>query len=163
ENTFDDVIEVALVTKDVLDRAGVTSFVKTSGATGMHVFVPLGAMYSFDQARQLAHKLAQVVHQKLPELTSLERNPKERRYRVYLDFLQNSIGQTIASPYSVRPKPGAPVSTPLNWEEVKPGLTPQNFTIKNVPERIRDKGDLFKGVLGKGIDLLQCLQRLKLE
>ncbi|TPE42426.1 DNA ligase D [Pontibacter mangrovi] len=160
ENTYDEVVEVALAAKEVLDRAGATAYVKTSGATGMHIFVPLAAKYSFDQARQFAHIVAQLVHKKLPKLTSLARNPKERQEKVYLDFLQNAIGQTIASAYSARPKPGATVSTPLDWREVKPGLSPEAFTIKNVPARIAQKGDLFKGVLGKGVDLLQCLDSL---
>ncbi|MER2998512.1 non-homologous end-joining DNA ligase [Pontibacter populi] len=160
KNTYDDVVEVALATKEVLDRAGAEAFCKTSGATGMHIFVPLGANYSFDEARDFAHLVVKLVHKKLPKLTSLERSPKERRKQVYLDFLQNSIGQTIASAYSVRPKPGATVSTPLSWEEVKPGLTPEAFTIKNVPDRIKQKGDLFKGVLGKGIDMEKCLEKL---
>ncbi|MEJ8756942.1 DNA ligase D [Pontibacter sp. H259] len=161
ENTYDDVVEVALATKEVLDKAGAEAYCKTSGATGMHIFVPLGAKYTFDQSRDFAHLVAQMVHGRLPKLTSLDRSPKERRKQVYLDFLQNSIGQTIASAYTVRPKPGATVSTPLSWDEVKPGLTPEAFTIKNVPDRIKEKGDLFKGVLGKGIDLEKCLEKLK--
>ncbi|MBF9254039.1 non-homologous end-joining DNA ligase [Pontibacter sp. 172403-2] len=161
QNTYDEVVEVALVTKEILDKAGARAFAKTSGATGMHIFVPLGALYGFDQARQFAHVVAQEVHKKLPKLTSLERSPKERRDKVYLDFLQNSIGQTIASAYTVRPMPGATVSTPLVWEEVKPGLSPSDFTIKNIPARLRQIGDVFHGVLGKGVDLVQCLKNLQ--
>jgi bifunctional non-homologous end joining protein LigD len=161
ENHFDEVVEVALATKEVLDKAGASAFCKTSGAAGMHIFVPLEGKYTFDQARNFAHIVARLVHQKLPKLTSLERSPKERRKQVYLDYLQNSIGQTIASVYSARPKSGATVSTPLAWEEVKPGLHPSNFTIRNVPDRIREKGDLFKGILGKGIDMEECLGRIR--
>lgn len=161
QNTYDEVVEVALATKEVLDKAGVPAFAKTSGATGMHIFVPLEAVYEFDQARQFAHAVAQQVHKKLPKLTSLERSPKERRNKVYLDFLQNSIGQTIASVYTVRPRPGATVSAPLLWEEVKPGLSPLDFTIKNIPARIQQTGDVFSGVLGKGADLVQGLHNLQ--
>ena len=160
ENTFDDVVEVALATKEVMDKAGIAVYCKTSGATGMHLFVPLGAKYTFDQARDFAHIVARLVHDKLPTLTSLERNPKQRLKKVYIDYLQNSIGQTIAAAYTVRPKTGATVSAPLSWDEVKPGLTPEEFTLKNMPARIREKGDLFKGVLGKGIDLTQSINRL---
>ena len=160
ENSFDEVVEVALATKEVLDEGGARAYCKTSGATGMHIFVPLAAKYSFEQARQFAHIVALLVHEKLPGLTSLERNPKERRRQVYLDYLQNAIGQTIAAVYSARPKAGAPVSTPLAWEEVKPGLHPASFTIGNVGKRLKEKGDLFKGVLGKGIELEKCLERL---
>lgn len=159
-NTFDQVVEVALATKEVLDRACATAFCKTSGATGIHIFVPLEAKYSFEQARQFAHIVGQLVHEKLPKLTSLERNPEKRRRQVYLDYLQNSIGQTMAAVYSARPRPGAPVSTPLAWEELKKGLHPSSFNIRNIPGRLKEKGDLFKGVLGKGIDLLACLEKL---
>ncbi|WP_242928782.1 DNA ligase D [Pontibacter vulgaris] len=161
ENPYDEVVEVALVTKEILDKAGAESFVKTSGATGMHIYVPLGAKYTFEQAKQFAFSVAQLAHNRLPELTSLERNPKDRRNQVYLDYLQNAIGQTVAAPYSARPRAGATVSTPLLWEEVKKGLHPTAFTIKNIPDRVRKMGDIFKGVLGKGIDLDACLKRLK--
>ncbi|WP_347158816.1 DNA ligase D [Pontibacter chitinilyticus] len=161
ENTYDEVVEVALATKAVLDKIGAACYCKTSGATGMHLYVPLGAKYKFEEVRHFAHLVAQQVHAGLPELTSLERSPKERRKQIYLDYLQNSIGQTIAAPYSVRPRAGATVSTPLHWEEVKPGLRPTDFTIRNIPGRIKKEGDLFKGVRGKGIDLAACLKKLQ--
>lgn len=161
ENTYDEVIEVALVAKNILDQAGIPVYCKTSGATGMHLYVPLAARYEFARVKELAHVLATRVHEQLPELTSLERNPKERRTQIYLDFLQNAIGQTIAAPYSVRPKPGATVSAPLKWAEVKKGLHPSQFTLKNMPDRIKQEGDLFKSVLGPGIDLPNALQALK--
>ncbi|WP_242919917.1 DNA ligase D [Pontibacter liquoris] len=161
ENTYDEVVETALATKAVLDKAGASCFCKTSGATGMHLYVPLGAKYPFEQVRNFAHLVVQQVHAQLPQLTSLERSPKERRKQVYLDYLQNSIGQTVAAPYCVRPRPGATVSTPLQWKEVKPGLDPKDFTIKNVPARLKKLGDIFKDVLGKGIDLTACQQKLQ--
>ena len=161
ENTYDEVVEVALVTKAVLDKAGATAYCKTSGATGMHIYVPLEARYSFDQSRAFAQLVALRVHEQLPSLTSMERSPKERRNLVYLDFLQNAIGQTVAAVYSARPIAGATVSTPLAWAEVKPGLTPEAFTIKNIPARIKSKGDLFAGVLGKGVDLEHCMEKLR--
>lgn len=160
ENPYDEVIETALATKEVLDKAGAASYCKTSGATGMHIYVPLGAKYGFGQAKQFAQLVAQLVHEKLPNLTSLERNPKSRRGNIYLDFLQNAIAQTVAAPYSARPRAGAPVSAPLRWEEVKPGLRPADFTIRNMPDRIRKLGDLFSGVLGQGVDLEACLKKL---
>ncbi len=161
DNSYDEVVQVALVTKEVLDKAGAESYVKTSGATGMHIYVPLGGKYTFEQAKQFAHLVAQLVHEQLPKLTSLERNPKDRQHQIYLDFLQNAIAQTVAAPYSARPRAGATVSTPLLWEEVKPGLHPSAFTIKNVPARIKKMGDLFKGILGEGVDLVACLKRLE--
>ena len=95
-------------------------------------------------------EIARETNQRLPSITSLERNPKKRQRKVYIDTLQNSKGQLVAAPYSVRGFQGAPVSTPLSWNEVKHGLDPKNFTIKNIPSRLALKGDLFKGVLGSG-------------
>jgi bifunctional non-homologous end joining protein LigD len=160
ENTFEEVIETAIVTKDVLDRAGVEAFCKTSGATGIHIYIPMGAKYTFDEGKDFAHIIAQLVNEQLPELTSLERSPKSRPKQIYVDFLQNRRGQTLASVYSVRPKPGASVSTPLKWEELKPGLHPTDFTIKTIPKRLAKVGDIFKGIMGKGIDIQKCLKRL---
>ncbi len=161
ENTYDQVVEVALAAKQVLDALEMPVYAKTSGATGMHLYVPLGAKWPFEQVKELALLLAQQVQAKLPTLTSLERSPKERRNQVYLDYLQNAIAQTIAAPYCVRPRPGATVSTPLKWEEVTTGLHPSQFTIKNVPQRVQQLGDLFKPVLGKGIDVAAYLKKLK--
>jgi bifunctional non-homologous end joining protein LigD len=121
----------------------------------------LGGKYPFATVKDFAHRFAQKVHERLPQLTSLERLPKERRYQVYLDYLQNAIGQTIAAPYCVRPRPGAPVSAPLRWEEVKKGLDPGQFTLHNMPARIKKQGDLFQGVLGKGINLKEKIAALK--
>jgi bifunctional non-homologous end joining protein LigD len=158
---FEKVIETALAVHEVLERAGAASFPKTSGATGMHIFVPLGAKYDYATAEKFAKILVTLVHHKIPEFTSLLRSPSKRQKRVYLDFLQNKAGQTLAAPYSIRPKPGATVSTPLRWEEVKPGLHPGQFTIRNMPERIEHVGDLFSGVLGPGVDIEKCLENLE--
>jgi bifunctional non-homologous end joining protein LigD len=158
---FDKVIETALVVKQVLDSIGATSFVKTSGSTGIHIYIPLGAKYDYDQSRQLAELVVSFVHRELPELTSLERSPSKRKNKIYLDFLQNRQTQTAAAPYSLRPKPGAPVSTPLHWDEVKKGLTPQTWHINNILERVKSEGDLFKPVMGKGIDLAKVLKRVE--
>jgi bifunctional non-homologous end joining protein LigD len=100
-----------------------------------------------------------IVHERLPDFTSLERMIKNRKGKMYLDFLQNRPGATIAGPYSLRPKPGATVSMPLEWEEVKPGLQMKDFTIYNTIDRLKEKGDLFRGVLGKGIDLEKVIEK----
>ncbi|HEX2396216.1 MAG TPA: DNA ligase D [Bacteroidales bacterium] len=159
KNTFDQVIEAALMVKKVLDTIGVPSFPKTSGSTGIHIYIPLGAKYTYDQSQIFARLIATLVHQQLPEYTTIERMISNREGKMYLDFLQNRPGATIASPYSLRPKPGATVSTPLYWEEVKKGLKMQNFTIKNVPDRLKTEGDVFKGVLDKGIDMEVVLKK----
>lgn len=161
KNTFDDVIDVALTIKDLLDEASAEGYCKTSGASGMHVYIPFNKKYTFDEAKDFAEILAHLVVERLPKLTTVERSLSKRKNdQIYVDYLQNRIGQTLACAYSARPKPGATVSAPLAWSEVRHGLTPQDFTIKNILQRIEQKGDLFNGVLGKGIDLHKALQRL---
>ena len=160
-NTFDQVIEVALVVKSVLDKAGATSFCKTSGASGMHIYVPTGKKYTYEQVKDFAYIVCIMVNDQLKAFTTLERNLQKRgKKNIYLDYLQNRRGQTIASVYSLRPKPGATVSTPLQWKEVKQGLSPKEFTIYNSLKRVERMGDIFKGVLAKGIDLGNCLKKL---
>jgi bifunctional non-homologous end joining protein LigD len=162
KNTFEQVIQVALTTKKILDNAGAECFCKTSGATGMHIYVPTGKKYTFDQVKDFAYLVCMMVNDELKSFTTLERNLQKRgKKHIYMDYLQNRRGQTISSVYSLRPKPGATVSTPLLWEEVKPGLSPKQFTIYNTLERVEKLGDLFKGVLGKGIDLGKCLKNLQ--
>lgn len=160
-NTYDQVIETANVIKQILDKAGAASFPKTSGATGLHVYVPLGAKYPYEQAKEFAHMIAMLTQEQLPGFTTLERSLSKRgKDRIYIDYLQNRKGQTLSCAYSLRPKPGATVSTPLEWKEVKKGLQPTDFTFKNIMKRIEKKGDLFSGVLLKGIDMLKCIKKL---
>jgi DNA ligase D-like protein (predicted polymerase)/DNA ligase D-like protein (predicted 3'-phosphoesterase) len=158
---FDKVIEAAQVTKSVLNAAGIESRCKTSGSTGLHVYFPLGAKYSYEHSKEFARLVVQLVQAQIPDFTTIERSVKERKGRMYLDFLQNRPQATIAAPYSVRPKPGATVSAPLHWEEVKKGLSMQDFTIRTMGARIREVGDLFQPVLGKGIDMQQALKKLE--
>jgi bifunctional non-homologous end joining protein LigD len=160
-NSFNQVIETALVIKEVLDSVGATSYVKTSGSTGMHILLPLGAKYSFDQSRMLAELIVGIVNKQHPKTTSIERSPAKRKGLIYLDFLQNRQIQTIAAPYSLRPKPGATVSAPLDWSELKKGLKMADFNLFNMRERITATGDILKGVLGKGIDLKKVLTKVQ--
>lgn len=159
KNSFEQVIEAAQVTKEVLDSIGVPSYCKTSGSTGLHVYIPLGAKYTYDQSKEFARLVVTLVQQKIPRFTTLERKVADRKGKMYLDFLQNRAQATIAAAYSARPKPGATVSAPLLWEEVRPGLKMKDFTIFNMPGRLKDMGDLFKPVLGKGIDLDKVIRR----
>jgi bifunctional non-homologous end joining protein LigD len=161
KNTFEQVIVTAQVTKTVLDELGIDSYCKTSGSTGLHVYFPLGAKYTYEDSKELARKIATVVHHELPEFTSIERIVNNRDGKMYIDFLQNRPQATLAAPYSVRPKPGATVSMPLHWEEVKKGLKMKDFTLKNSIARMRNEGDIFKPVLGKGINLKSVLKKLK--
>ncbi|MCE5317682.1 MAG: non-homologous end-joining DNA ligase, partial [Parachlamydia sp.] len=160
EISFSKVIDTAIFIHELLESHAIPSYCKTSGATGLHLYLPLKAQYPYEIVNLFAQLLAELIQGQLPKVTSVERTPANRRRKVYLDYLQNSFGKTMAAPYCVRPQPGAPVSTPLDWKEVKEGLDPLDFTIKNVPERVRKKGDLFRGVLGKGIDLMRCLKKL---
>lgn len=162
KNTFEDVIDTALVIKEILDRGQLSGFCKTSGASGMHVYVPCKRKYTYNEVRDFAQIIAALTHEQLPDTTTLERSlSKRKKNQIYIDYLQNSRGQTLASAYSVRPKPGATVSTPLEWKEVKHGLQPSDFTIKNMKKRLAKKGDLFEGVLGKGNDLRKALKLLQ--
>jgi bifunctional non-homologous end joining protein LigD len=158
---FDKVIEAAQVTKQVLDAAGIDSYCKTSGSTGLHVYFPLGAKYSYEHSKEFAHVVVQLVQTQIPDFTTTERTVSARKGRMYLDFLQNRPQATIAAPYAVRPKPGATVSAPLHWEEVKKGLSMQDFTIRTMMDRIKSEGDLFKPVLGKGINMEKALAKLE--
>lgn len=160
KTTFDQVIETAQMTKAILEQAGISSYAKTSGSTGIHIYFPLGAKYDYEHSKEFARVIAHRVHDELPDTTSIERTVSARKGRLYLDFLQNRPQATIAAPYAVRPKPGATVSTPLHWDEVKKGLKILDFTIKNVPGRLKETGDLFKPVLGKGIDMEKALKKL---
>jgi len=154
---FNKVVETAMVVHEVLEALSVPSYPKTSGKTGIHIYIPLGAKYTYEQCRQFGQIIATMAHHKAPDFTSVERHPSKRQKKVYLDYLQNSKGQTLAAPYSVRPVDGAWVSTPLEWSEVTKKLHPSQFTIKNLQKRLDKKGDIYKGVLGKGIDLAKTL------
>ncbi len=161
KNTFEQVIATALAFKTILDKAGADCYCKTSGATGLHIFLPMDKKYLYEQVKDFAHFLCMMVNEQLPKFTSLERSLQKRgNNKIYLDYLQNRRGQTIASAYSLRPHPGATVSMPLLWKEVKPGLTPSAFTIYKALPRINKMGDIFSGVLGKGIDIKKCLEKL---
>jgi bifunctional non-homologous end joining protein LigD len=155
-----EVVEAALAVRKVLERAAAPCLCKTSGKRGLHVYVPLGARYDYDHARQFAEIVATMVHRQLPASTSILRRPALRQGRVYLDFLQNRRGQTLAAPYSVRPWPGATVSTPLAWKEVNKRLDPAKFTIRTMLARLEKVGDLWTPIQGGEIDLADCLQRL---
>ncbi len=162
KNTFDEVVETALVTKAILDSGGVESYCKTSGATGLHIYVPMGAKYTYEQVRSFAEIIALLVVNELPDLTTVERSLSKRKGRLYVDYLQNRRGQTLCSAYSLRPRPGATVSTPLLWREVKKGLSPQDFTMVTIHKRLEKHGDIFKKILGKsGINMAACLKKLE--
>ena len=158
EDDFKEVVRTALTVKKIVDGFETECYCKTSGATGLHVYIPMGARYGYESVRLFAELIAHKVNERLPETTTTIRNVEKRQKKIYIDFLQNSQGQTLASAYSVRPRPGATVSTPLEWNEVNEKLSPQQFTINNVLKRFEQKGDLWKPVLGRGADLKRILK-----
>lgn len=159
--SFDKVVEAALVTKSVLDDMDVPCYCKTSGSTGLHIYIPLGAKYTYEQSKEFARIIVTLVHREIPRFTSIERAVRDRGGKMYLDFLQNRPHATLAAPYALRPKPGATVSMPLEWDEVKKGLRMKDFNIFNAAERAESLGDIFKPVLGKGIALQQVISKYR--
>ncbi len=160
KTSFDQVIEAARVTHNILESIKLPSYCKTSGSTGLHIYIPLGAKYTYKESQDFARTIVTAVHEEIPSFTSIERMVSNRKGNMYLDFLQNRPGATLAAPYSLRPKPGATVSMPLHWDEVKKGLKMTDFHIDNAIPRIREMGDIFKPVLGKGIDLAKFSKKI---
>jgi bifunctional non-homologous end joining protein LigD len=160
ENTFTQVVDTANTVKEILDKAAVPCYCKTSGASGLHVYVPMKNQYDFETVKNFAHIVASLVQEQLPAFTSLERSLSKRGPRIYIDYLQNRTGQTLASAYSLRPVPGASVSAPLDWKEVDHKLHPSQFNIQNILQRVKKKGDLFLPVLTTSISLQKALKTL---
>ncbi|QAA80907.1 DNA ligase D [Aequorivita sp. H23M31] len=158
KTSFDQVIEAAQEVKKVLDEMKVPGYAKTSGSTGIHIYIPLDGNYTYDESQMFAKLIASIVQQRLPKFTSIERYTKNRDGKMYIDYLQNRPGATIAAPYSLRPKVGATVSMPLHWEEIKKGLKMKDFDIKNSVARVREKGDIFRPILKKGINMEDALK-----
>jgi DNA ligase D-like protein (predicted polymerase)/DNA ligase D-like protein (predicted 3'-phosphoesterase) len=161
KNTFTEVVDVALVTREILKKARLTGICKTSGASGLHVYVPMKNKYDYSTVKEFAHVIAALVQEQLPETTSLERSLKKRGEKIYVDFLQNRIGQTLACAYSLRPVAGANVSTPLDWKEVNHKLHPSQFNITNTVDRLKKKGDLFAEILTGSTNIEKALKALK--
>jgi bifunctional non-homologous end joining protein LigD len=158
---FTDVVRVAQAVHRLLDDLELPSHVKTSGATGLHVLVPLAARYTHEQARTLARLLAMLVVQAVPAIATVARPLAARGGKVYVDFGQNGHGQTIVAPFAVRPLPGAPVSCPLDWGEITARLDPARFTIRTVPRRFARRQDPLAPVLGAGIEMAGALARME--
>jgi bifunctional non-homologous end joining protein LigD len=162
DNSFDDVIETALVVKSIFDKANVKSYVKTTGSTGLHIYVGVGAQYEYTEVRKVAQKIAELTIEALPSKTTIERKLASRpKDKIYVDFMQNKRGATLASVYGIRPRKAPYVSMPLHWSEVKPGLHPSQFSIYNALERIQKHGDIFYPVLTDRTDLKLLLRKLE--
>ncbi len=149
-STFTHICTAAVAIKELLGGLELHCYPKLSGATGMQLYLPVEPRYSYRQTRGFAEEICRRVHRAYPEITTLERKIGKRGGKLYLDYLQNGRGKTLAAPYSPRPFPGAPVSVPLAWEEVAGEVVKRGeFTIKNILDRLRERGDLFAPVLEK--------------
>ena len=161
EAPFRDVVQVALTVRELCDEIGLPAYPKTSGSSGIHILIPLAGRLDHDQSRTLAELLGRVVVTRRPEVATLTRAPGRREGKVYVDYVQNGHGRLLAAPFTVRPLPGAPVSTPLSWDEVNGDLRLSDHTIRTVPERMERLGaDPMAGVMGDEPDLVAALQRL---
>ena len=151
-----NVLQVALVCKEVLDELGLPAFPKTSGSSGIHIYVPLKPKYEFRRVAAVAEALAAEVARRAPKISTVQRSlAKREKQQVYVDAMQNARGKTIAAPYSARAKPGATVSMPLTWKQVEKGVKISDFTIQNAPQLARKNGDAWK-------DFFAMAQTLKL-
>jgi bifunctional non-homologous end joining protein LigD len=162
DTSFDRIVEAALLVKELLAQLGLRGYPKTTGGDGMHVYVPLEPIYSYEQVRSFAELVTHLAVGREPDLFTTPRSVgKRKKDRVYFDYLQIGTGKTIAAPYVLRSYDGAPVATPLDWKEVKPGIKPTDFRIDNAIERFEKVGDLFAPVLEGGQRIEDALARLQ--
>jgi bifunctional non-homologous end joining protein LigD len=150
DEDFQKVIKTTLAAKKVFDHLKIKVFVKTSGKTGMHLYIPC-EKFTFPQARDIAEEICKQINQLLPDITTTEITVSKRGDKLYIDPNQNDEADTVAAPYSVRPAPQPTVSTPLEWKEVNKKLDPKKFDINSIPDRLKNKGDLFAGVMNEKI------------
>lgn len=162
DTSFDQIVDAALLVRELLNDVGLKGYPKTTGGDGMHVYVPLEATHTYEQVRGFAELLSHLAVDREPNLFTTPRSVEKRKKgRVYFDYLQIGIGKTIAAPYVVRAYDGAPVATPLDWKEVKHGLRPTDFLLDNTIKRFARVGDLFAPVLEGGQKLEDALERLQ--
>jgi len=141
---WENVLQVALVVKEVADEIGLQAFPKTSGSSGIHIYVPLKPANEYEKVAEFARLLASEVAQRAPKIATVERTiAKRKSTQVYVDWMQNARGKSLASVFTARAKPKAPVSMPLTWKQIEQGVKIQDFTIVNVPELLKKKGDAW--------------------
>jgi bifunctional non-homologous end joining protein LigD len=157
---FPQVVTVAKMARKIIAEAGGKSFVKTSGKTGIHIYVPLRGAHEFAYVRSIARLICKAVNKRLPKITSFAHRPAGRG-RIYLDYARNAIGQTAAAPYSLRAWPGATVSTPLEWSELTQSRRPGQFTMRTVFRRLNGKGDVWAAAFRKGVNLRRMERKLE--
>ena len=159
--TFKTVCKVALLVKNVLEGIGLKAYPKTSGSTGIHLYVPIKAEFTYSEIVPFAKEIARIAANRQPLIATIERMTRNRKKtQVYIDYLQNIEGKTIASAYSIREKVGAPVSAPLDWKELTKSISIEDFNIENIAARIRRKGDLFADVLKKKQSLKRAMKAI---
>jgi bifunctional non-homologous end joining protein LigD len=154
------VVEIARYLHELCEDVGLTNFVKTSGSTGLHVLIPLGARYTYEQSRTLAELLARFAAKSLPEIATIVRSVSDRDGKVYVDFLQNGHGRLLVSPFCVRPLPGAPVSMPLEWSQINKRLKLERFNMRSAKKWLAKHGDPLAAVLTASSDMLAALESL---
>lgn len=160
EASIKDLIVTAKKVKEILDNLGIRGYLKTSGGKGLHIFIPIKPQYTYEQTRDFSHAISEAVNKALPNITSLERSPAKRKGKIYLDFLQNGKGKTMACAYSLRPRDGATVSTPLEWNELTSSFSIKDYNIKTIPDRVKAKGDLWKDFFKDAVDLKSILDKI---
>ena len=158
---FTDVVKVAQALHRILDDLELPSYPKTSGATGLHILIPLGARYTYDEVRTFARLLAVLGVEAQPDISTIARPLHARGGKVYIDFGQNGHGQTIVAPFSLRPLPGAPASCPLTWSEVTARLDPARFTMTTLPKRFDKMADPLTPVLTGSVDMAAAISRIE--
>jgi bifunctional non-homologous end joining protein LigD len=160
-NPFSEMVTVARAARKVIEDAGGRCLVKTSGKTGIHVLVPLRPRNDFAEVRAAAKTISQIVNRRLPRLTTRRPNAGRRTHRIYIDYVRNSIGQTLAAPYSLRAFPHATVSTPLEWSELSKSLRPARYTLRTIFRRLTRKGDIWHPGFRDNFNLARLVKQLK--
>lgn len=158
---FTDVVKVARALHQILRELTIANYVKTSGGTGLHILVPLGARYTHDESRTFGRLLALLGVEAAPEIATIARPLRARGGKVYIDFAQNGHGRTIVAPYSVRPLPGAPASCPLRWDEVTQRLHPARLTITTIPKHFKKIPDPLAPILTDSLDMAAAIKRIE--
>jgi bifunctional non-homologous end joining protein LigD len=160
---FNKTIELALIIKQVLDKLNIKIYLKTSGKSGLHLFIPLKTIYTYNEVRNFLKNIADIVVKKNPELATTEWKKSQRGKKVYIDYRQNARSKTIPVPYSLRPTAKATVSTPLKWNELRHNLKAEDFTLLNIHKRLETLGDPWNSILKERINLPGFLLNLLLS
>jgi len=161
DDDFEKVRKSALELKNMLDEMNLPGFVKTSGSRGVHVHIPLKPEQTFAEIKPCAKKLAKMLHDRLPDIATLEQRKDKREDKVFIDILRNEYGQTSISPYSLRAKPGAPIATPIDWQELKDkDLHPQKYTLANIFRRLSRKKDPWQDFYKSRIEPDKLIRKL---